>query len=141
LFSMPVRAAELAGDPMEQWHQWRGPLATGYAPKANPPLTWNDSTNIQWKYDLPGHGSATPVMWGNKVFVLAAYDTGRKAAPADIPQVDPKFQKKTKPPDTYYRFVVLCLDRNTGKLLWEQVATEKVPHEGHHPTHNYAAGS
>lgn len=136
-----VNAGELAGDPLDHWHHWRGPLATGYAPKADPPLKWDETTNVQWKYSLPGHGSATPIVWGNKVFVLAAYDTGRKASPGDIPTVDPKFQKKTKPPDTYYRFVVLCIDRNTGKLLWERTAAERVPHEGHHPTHNYAAGS
>src|SRR6266404_4403153 len=124
--ALPLCSAELAGGPLVNWHQWRGPLATGYAPKAEPPLNWNDQTNIQWKYELPGQGSATPIVWGHQVFVLAAYDTGRQAAPAEIPQVDPKFPKKTQPPNTYYRFVVLCLDRNTGKLLWEQVAAERV---------------
>lgn len=141
VFPLAARAGELAGPPLENWHQWRGPLATGFAPRADPPLQWDEKTNIQWKYPLPGHSSATPIVWGHRVFVLAAFDTGRKAAPADIPPVDPTFPKKTKAPDTYYRFVVLCIDRNTGKLLWEQAATEQVPHEGHHPTHNYAAGS
>lgn len=135
--AMPVRADEQVAN----WHHWRGPLATGFAPKADPPLTWDDKTHIQWKYELPGHGSSTPNVWGDKVFVLAAYDTGRAAAPADIPQIEPKSPKKTEPPKTYYRFVVLCLDRQSGKLLWERVAAERVPHEGHHPTHNYAAGS
>jgi outer membrane protein assembly factor BamB len=134
-------AAELAGDPLDHWHHWRGPLATGFAPRGEPPLSWDDKTNIQWKLELRGASSSTPVVWGNKVFVLMAYDTGRKAAPADIPMVDPKFTVKTQPPDTYFRFVVLCVDRRTGQPLWERVAAEAVPHEGHHPSHSYAAGS
>jgi len=88
----PLRAAELPDAVLANWHQWRGPLATGVAPQADPPLTWDEKTHIQWKYELPGQGSATPIIWGDQVFVLAAYDTGRAAAPADIPPVDPKFQ-------------------------------------------------
>ena len=47
----------------------------------------------------------------------------------------------TNPPTTYYQFIVLCFDRQTGKERWRHVAAEKVPHEGHHETHSYAAGS
>ena len=48
---------------------------------------------------------------------------------------------KTDPPRNFYKFLVLCLDRNTGKVLWEKVAAEKVPHEGTHESHSYCAGS
>src|SRR5436190_20899933 len=89
VFAFALQAGELSGDTLENWHHWRGPLATGYAPKAEPPLTWDEKTNIQWKYPLPGPSSATPIVWGNKVFVLAAFDTGRKATPAVIPNPDP----------------------------------------------------
>src|SRR4051794_29028108 len=62
---------------LENWHHWRGPEANGTAPKADPPITWDAKTNIQWKVAVPGRGSATPIVWGDQVFVVTAIDTGR----------------------------------------------------------------
>src|SRR4029079_5520862 len=73
--------------------------------------------------------------------VVTAIKTDRKIDPADLPKVDPRFEKKTNPPLNYHQFVVLCFDRETGRLRWRQLAAEKVPHEGHHQSHSYAAGS
>jgi len=126
---------------LDNWPQWRGPLATGMAPHGDPPLKWDEKTNIKWKVALPGRGSSTPVVWGNKVFVQAAEDTGRQAADKDLPKADPAFQKKTNAPRTYHCFLVLCFDRSSGKVLWRKTACERVPHEGHHPSHSYAAFS
>jgi outer membrane protein assembly factor BamB len=129
-------------DPEQQWPQWRGPSLDGTSSKANPPLTWDASTNVAWKTPLDGHGNATPIVWGNQVFVTTAIATGRKAKPEDIPKPDPRFgEKRTESPDTYHRFAVLALDRNTGKVLWQKTCAEKVPHEGHHKTHSYAGAS
>jgi outer membrane protein assembly factor BamB len=134
-------AADTQPSPLDNWPQWRGPEATGMAPTADPPLRWDDHTNIKWKTALPGRGSSTPIVWGDQVFLLTVIDTGRAAKPDDIPKPDPRFESKTKPPTTYHQFVVLSIDRQTGKIRWRQTAAERVPHEGHHPTHSYAAGS
>ena len=130
-------------DPASQWPQWRGPSLDGTSSTAHPPLTWDATTNIAWKAPLEGHGSATPIVWGDQVFVTTAIDTGRKADAKDLPQPDARFEdnKKTQSPDTWHRFVVLALDRKTGHVLWQKTCTERVPHEGHHTTHNYAAAS
>jgi outer membrane protein assembly factor BamB len=128
-------------DPLDNWPHWRGPLASGSAPRGNPPLHWDEKTNVCWKVALPGDGSATPIIWGDQVFVVTALDTGRVADAADLPKNDPRFEKKTKAPNTYYQFLALSFDRQTGKELWRRLATEQVPHEGHHPSHTYAAGS
>lgn len=138
-----VRAGDFQQERLDNWHQWRGPEATGVAVRGNPPVRWDSKTNVQWKVSIPGRGSSTPIVWGDRVFVLTAIDTGRVADPKDIPQPDPKFSddKKTRAPSTYHQFVVLCLDRQTGKLRWQQTAAERVPHEGHHETHSYAAFS
>jgi outer membrane protein assembly factor BamB len=134
-------AEEPSQDPLDNWPQWRGPLAIGFAPKGDPPLCWDATTHVKWKAALQGKGSSSPIVWGDRVFVLTAVDTGREAVAADIPKPDPAFQTRTQPPTTYYQFIVLCLDRSSGKLRWRQVAIEQVPHEGHHPTHSYAAAS
>jgi outer membrane protein assembly factor BamB len=104
-------------------------------------VKWDANTNIKWKAELPGSGSATPIVWGDKVFVLTAVKTDRQAKPEELPKPDPRFETKTQPPTHFYKFLVLCFDRSTGKRLWERVAAERVPHEGHHPSHSYAAGS
>ncbi|MBN9120995.1 MAG: PQQ-like beta-propeller repeat protein [Planctomycetes bacterium] len=136
-----VTAADFPQGAEDNWHHWRGPHANGSAPKADPPVKWDAKTNIAWKAPLPGKGSATPVVWGDRVFVLTAVKTDRVAKPDELPPVDPKFKVNTAPPKNFYKFLVLCFDRNTGKKLWEKTAAEAVPHEGTHETHSYAAGS
>lgn len=136
-----VAAADFETEKFNNWHHWRGPSANGSSPKADPPIHWDSKTNIKWKIDLPGRGSATPVVWREKVFILSAIKTDRTAKESELPKPDPQFQTKTKPPTNFYKFIVLCIDRNTGKVLWEKLAAERVPHEGHHETHSYAAGS
>lgn len=133
--------ADFESETAANWHHWRGPLANGSAPTADPPTKWDATTNIRWKAPLVGRGSATPIVWGDRVFVLTAVKTDRVATPAELPKPDPRFETKTDPPTHCYKFLVLCFDRATGKQLWEKVAAERVPHEGHHASHSYAAGS
>ncbi len=137
----PVEAGNPGPAWLDNWHQWRGPEANGTAPRGNPPLTWDEKTNIKWKAALPGRGSTTPIVWGDRVFVLTAIKTDRTASTQALPLADPRFEKRTNAPIHFHQFVVLCLDRATGKVRWQRIATEQVPHEGHHPTHSYAAGS
>jgi outer membrane protein assembly factor BamB len=134
-------AGDFEKDKLANWHHWRGPNADGSAPQADPPVKWDAKTNIKWKADLPGKGSATPIVWGDRVFVLTAVKTDRIAKASEMPKPDPRFQVKTDPPKNFYKFVVLCFDRKTGKPLWEKVAAERVPHEGTHESHTYAGGS
>lgn len=134
-------AADFDKEKLDNWHHWRGPLATGESPKGDPPIQWDEKTNVLWKAELKGKGSATPIIWGDRVFVVTAEPTGRKIEPEKRPRVDPKFERKTKAPDEYYRFIVMCFDRASGAKKWEKVAAEQVPHEGTHDTHSYAAGS
>jgi outer membrane protein assembly factor BamB len=111
----------------QSWHQWRGPSANGVAPHADPPLEWSETKNVKWKINLPGFGSSTPIIWGNRIFISAAI---AKSTPIG----------RGSPTDTY-QFVLLCLDRQTGKTLWQKVARELTPHEGHHQDHGYASAS
>ena len=61
-----------AADLLQNWPQWRGPLASGYAPQADPPLEWSETRNVKWKVRIPGFGTATPAVWGDRIFVLTA---------------------------------------------------------------------
>src|SRR5262245_33785457 len=107
-------------DAEKYWPQWRGPLSTGVGPEANPPLQWSDTTNIKWKTVLPGEGDSTPIVWADRIFILSAVPTGKKTT-------EPASEKA---PNEAFQFAVLCLDRSSGKILWQKVARETVPHEG-----------
>src|SRR5687768_14812244 len=65
------------------WGQWRGPLATGVAPQADPPLVWNeaDGTNVRWKTAIPGRGHSTPIVWNDRIFLTTAIATGPALPP------------------------------------------------------------
>lgn len=123
---------------VENWTHWRGPSADGHAgSNATPPIHWDKKTNIAWTAELPGEGSATPIVFGHQIFVLSAVKTERKSSTAIVNDQ----RAKTTPDERYYQFVVSSYDRGTGKLLWQRVVIEQVPHEGKHETNTYAAGS
>src|SRR6187551_1920012 len=63
-----------AGD--RYWPQWRGPLANGVSRTANPPTEWSETKNVRWKVEIPGRGSSTPVVWGDRLYLLTAVPTG-----------------------------------------------------------------
>jgi hypothetical protein len=44
------------------WPQWRGPFATGEAPRGNPPVEWGEDKNVRWKVEVPGRGQSSPVV-------------------------------------------------------------------------------
>ncbi|MCH7729553.1 MAG: PQQ-like beta-propeller repeat protein, partial [Planctomycetes bacterium] len=84
---------------------------------------------------------STPIIWGNKVFLLTAINTGKVDPSLPKPEDQPRRVFGIKYPNTAYKFVVLCLDRNSGKEIWRRTATERVPHEGHHNNADFASAS
>jgi outer membrane protein assembly factor BamB len=53
------------------WPQWRGPAGDGVSTEKGLPLKWSEGTGVAWKYNLPGEGASTPVIWGDAVFATA----------------------------------------------------------------------
>ncbi len=136
-----VAAGEFEEQRSQFWHQWRGPDATGVAPAGNPPIEWDANRNVKWKAEIPGNGKSSPIVWGDRIFLTTAINTGKVVAEAAKPEDQPERQFGIKFPNTLFRFVVLCLDRQTGKVLWEQTATEELPNEGHHGDNSHASAS
>ena len=138
----PLSAKDDSSDQRDhQWHQWRGPAATGVAPRGNPPLRWAEDRNIKWKVNIPGQGSATPIVWKDHIFILTAIETEKKIDRPPQQTSARLLAERKDPPANYYKFVVMALDRKTGRALWQRVAAELVPNEGHHRHHGYASGS
>jgi len=139
--SMAIVARGADEQYLANWPQWRGPLAAGVAPLADPPTEWSESQNVRWKVAVPGNGSSTPIVWGDRVFLLTAVETDRVAADVPAPADQPRRPFGIVFPNKYHQFTVMCLDRATGKTLWQRVAAELVPHEGHHPDNDFASAT
>ena len=123
---------------LRNWPQWRGPLANGVAPHANPPLHWSETNNLRWKTPLPGKGHSTPIVFGDRVFLTAAVPIGD----AQKPVYDNAPGTHDNVPVTHrHQFVVLAVNRKDGKILWKKILREEFPHEGGHQTGSLASNS
>jgi hypothetical protein len=138
-FFLPIPAAGQNGNSAEHyWPQWRGPLGTGVAPHANPPVEWSESKNIRWKIALPGNGHSTPVIWGDRIFITTAVPYGEALLPkySDAPGAH-----DILPVTQRHRFMVIAINRRDGKILWERIVRDEIPHEGAHYTASLASSS
>ena len=84
------------------WPQWRGPQGTGVSDESNLPLHWSTNENVRWRAPLPDKGNSTPVIWGNRVFIVQA--------------IEDKAEGK-------HRRTLMCFDKATGKVLWQSGIT------------------
>jgi outer membrane protein assembly factor BamB len=140
LIASATLAADGHGDAANNWPAWRGPLATGVAPTADPPLTWNeaDGTNIRWKTEIPGRGHSTPIVWEDRIFLTTAVQVGDAIPPR--PSTAPG-NHDNLPVTHRHKFVALAVDRTNGKILWQKTLSEAVPHEQGHYTGSLASNS
>ncbi|HEX4955536.1 MAG TPA: PQQ-binding-like beta-propeller repeat protein [Thermoanaerobaculia bacterium] len=114
----------------ENWPSFRGPGASGVAESATPPLEWNvkEGKNVRWTTPIPGFSHASPVVWGDKVFVatavhLAGDPSLRTGLYGDV-------DVTTNEGEISWR--MLALDRATGKVLWDkEVAKGKAKVDRH----------
>jgi len=146
LGAAPSSSKKAALDGQDFWPQWRGPLGTGAAPRATPLLQWSETQNVRWKVALPGKGHSTPVVWGDRVYVTLAAPVGPSLETAAEGQGshlshDAHGAHDNAPVTHRQEFVVLALDRGTGKIVWRRVVHTQVPHEGGHTTASFASHS
>ncbi len=129
--------AAVSADP--NWSRWRGPRMNGVAPDADPPVEWSETENVVWKVRLPGHGSSTPILWGDRLYVLTAVRVDGLEPP--LPPHARRAGDQPPAVDSAQEFRVLAIDRVTGKTVWERVAGRATPHEGKQENNSYASAS
>lgn len=128
------------------WPQWRGPYFNGMA-RGDAPTSWSDTSNVKWKTEIPGRGFSTPVIWGDRIFLTTAVPTGKPAPTAPAATTEPASANQRRgpggetTPQAEHRFEVLCIDRKTGKILWQKTAKVTSPHEGYHRTYGSFASN
>jgi len=114
----------------QNWPQWRGPLATGSALSGNPPIEWSEQKNIKWKTKLLGEGQSTPAIWEDNIFITTA-------ASSESGNVSRGIVRATKP----VKFLVIAVDCNTGKIKWQRLAREEIPHQTRNDMGTWATAS
>ena len=133
--SMLALVAMVAAAADANWPQFRGPSGGGVG-TGSPPAEWNveSGKNILWKTAVPGLGHSSPVIWGDKIFLTTAVPASGEAQLkvglyGDITPV------KGEPAQS---FRVYCLDRKSGKILWERTAAAGPPKIMRHPKSTHA---
>ena len=86
----------------ENWPEFRGPTRQGLSAEQNLPLHWNANSNIAWKIEVPGQGWSSPIVWDGRVFMTATTENGTRCH-------------------------VLCVERDSGKLLWNKQVVQQLP--------------
>ena len=114
----------------ENWPHWRGPDFHGISKATNVPLTWSTTENIVWKKELPSWSAATPIIWGDKIFVTSPSKAEVKPkAPEPEPPPPPQNQRRRRrrprrDPGGVEMFLI-CLSKTDGKILWQQELDNK----------------
>ena len=117
----------------QNWPAFRGTNAAGTAPLATIPTVWD----ISQKTKLPGLGHSSPIVWGEKVFVTTAISSD----PKSIYSLETSGKIDRRTDKSKHQWKVICLDLQTGKVLWEQLAREGMPKIYRHPKNSYASAT
>lgn len=135
---VPPAGAGDGFDPSTQWGQWRGPLGTGVAPAAHPPVEWSEDNNVLWKKAIPGRGMSTPVVWGDRIFLTTAVPHGEAVVAS---AGDDHGAHDNVAPVKRHKYKVMALHRQDGRTLWETTVRDQHPHEATHSTGSWASHS
>ena len=126
------------------WPQWRGADGSGVSTEKNLPSDWNVSKNIKWKTPIEGRGHSSPIVWNNRIFLTTAVEGEVVPGAKAIKHMDG--DKEFLHPDSVgadrkHTFKVVCIDRVSGKVLWQSVAWEGTPYDNRHRKSSYAAST
>jgi len=113
------------------WTRFRGPDGAGFSEDTGLPTTWSASENVVWKTPLPGFGASSPITLGDKIFLTAYSGYG-------LDEDEPGEQERLA-------LHALCLDRATGKILWDKTTDALLPEtaydSGRISLHGYASAT
>lgn len=121
------------------WPSFRGPSASGVAEGPAPPLTWDvpAGRGVKWRVPVPGLSHSSPIIWGTQICVASAIST---AGSADL-KVGLYGNIQSADDQSPHRWVVLCYDTGSGKLLWERTAHTGVPKVRRHTKSTHASST
>jgi outer membrane protein assembly factor BamB len=118
------------------WPSFRGPSASGVADGQWPPTTWDleKGVNVRWKSSIPGLAHSCPIVWDDRLFVTTAV---RLDGNADL-KIGLYGNVDSVADTSEHSWRVYCLDKQSGGVVWEQVAHQGVPHVKRHTKATHA---
>jgi len=127
------------------WPQWRGPDGSGISKEKNLPSEWSPTKNIKWKVPIDGRAHSSPIVWGNRIFLTTAVEgsvvPGAKAVNHTGDDGKPFLHPDSVGADKKHTFKVICIDRDSGKMVWQSTAWEGTPYDNRHRKSSYAAST
>lgn len=122
--------------PERQWPGYRGFMSSGVLDNASLPGTFSveKSVNIRWKVSIPGLGLSSPVIWGDWIFITTAVSLSDKQGIKTGIYGD----GLPVPDSSVHDWKVICLDKYSGKTIWERIAYTGVPKIKRHPKSTHA---
>ena len=146
LFYVLLIAACFSSTALSQtnWPQWRGLNASGVSSETGLPTDWDGSKNIRWKAAIPGRGHSSPIVWGNKIFLTTSIE-GPVVPGAEAVRHMHKGQEYRHPDsvgaDHSYTLKLLCVDLDSGKILWDKTVYEGTVYDNRHKKNTYASAT
>ena len=136
LLLLSLTAAAAPSIPPRQWPGFRGPSAAGVADGVHVPSQWNVASgkNVRWRVEIPGLAHSSPIVWSDRVFVTTAVSSRGGASFKPGLYGEGTASEDRSP----HRWLVLALDRQTGRVLWQQTAYHGPPREQRHIKATYA---
>ena len=119
----------------DNWPQFRGADSRGIGTSDKLPLEWSREKNVAWHVAVPGRGWSSPIVWGNRVFLTAAVSEGEEEAP----KKGLYFGGERGPSKNKHRWLLLCLERDSGKQLWATELFASVPPSSIHVKNSHAS--
>jgi outer membrane protein assembly factor BamB len=129
---------DLSGAPAGEanWPQFRGPGARGITTNMNLPEHWSAAENVAWKAEIPGRGWSSPIVWGDRVLVTTAVNSGASEPPKKGLFIG---GERPNAPRAEQEWKVVCLDLTSGKARWEHVVHRGEPPGPIHVKNSYAS--
>jgi outer membrane protein assembly factor BamB len=129
----------------QRWPSFRGPDASGVETAGQPPTTWDvdAGTNVAWKTPIPGLGHSSPVVWGDRIFVTSAVPLPGLGGDAGVDADSTVTLKEVGsiPNRARHAWRLYCLDRATGRVIWERTAHEGMPKVKRHAKASQASAT
>ncbi len=118
------------------WPSFRGEDAKGFSDGFASPISWDveSSKNVKWKTPIPGLGHSSPIVWGNFIYITTAISG------VEDPELKVGLYGSINPveDETEHLFKVYCLDKNSGKIIWEHTSHKGIPKVKRHPKATHA---
>ena len=120
----------------DHWPSFRGAESRGVSENPDLPDKWSATKNVAWKTDVPGRGWSSPIVWDKKIFLTTVVNKGESESPKKGLYFG---GNRLKIPESTHLWKVICLDLDSGEILWDKDVHKGKPKSSIHLKNSYAS--